>query len=308
MSKRLQVLLILTLLLGSSFAFSQGKKYVVGILPVDDESTESLTEFLPNGLTMLLYNHMREMPNIEPILLGPGGLYDPESRDWLQEYGKRAHVDVLLISRLLPTIKVNEHHRRLVFAIEMMDVKSGTVSSKLVNDTVEVKTDDLFSTLSTSYITSKTTSGFLAFIFKDPSDFEKQNLGKASLKLVDWTKDSLQTTLPPLAAAPSGTDDSTPTPPCGVVFRIRFMTKHAIAKGYTLLVDDTDQSSAIDDGIATFSIAGGPMVVRVQIPDPPYGLPIQKLYQTSTNFACSAQTQSLTMEIGAAGEALLRWE
>jgi hypothetical protein len=308
MRKSLKILSTFAILLATLNACAQGKQYVIGILPVDDESTESLTEFLPTGLSMLLYNHMLDLPNIQPVLLGPGGLYDPGSKDWIQEYGKKSHVDVLLISRLLPTIKVNDRHRRLSFAIEMMDVSTGTVSPKMVNDSVEVQTADLLTTLGTSYISSNTTSGFFANLFRDPSDFEKQHLGKAALKLVDWTNSSLQTSLPSLVVSPSGAPVNAKSQVCRMSFRIRFMTKHSIAKGYSLLAADKDQSSSVNDGIATFDTADGPLVIRVQIPDPPYGIPVQKLYQTSTIFSCSNPAHLLTMEIGAAGETLLRWE
>jgi len=263
---------------------------------------------LPTGLTMLLYNHIRDMPNMEPVMLAPGGLYDPNSQDWIQEYGKKSHIDAMLISRLLPTIKVNDRRRRLVFAIEMMDVKTGKVSPKLVDDTVEIQTSDLAMTVANGYISADERASLVASFFKNSADFEKQRLGTASLKLVDWTKSQLQSSLPTLVASPSGTAAEAKTPPCPITFRIRFMTKHSIAKGYVLLANDTDQSTTINDGIAAFSIPGGPLVIRAQIPDPPYGIPTSKLYQASTILTCSSQPQSLTMEIGAAGEALLRWE
>ena len=308
MHKVPRILLTFAILLMTGSAFAQANRYVVGILPVDDESAETLTETLPTGLTMLLYNHIREMPNLEPILLAPGGLYDPGSKDWIQEYGRKSHVDAMLISRLLPTLKVNDRRRRLVFAIEIMDVKTGNVSARLVDDTVEIQTSDLAMTVANGYISADERASLVASFFKNSADFEKMRIGTASLKLVDWTKSQLQSGLPALGASPSGTAADAKTPPCPMTFRIRFMTKHSIAKGYVLLANDTDQSTAINDGIASFAVPGGPLVIRAQIPDPPYGIPLSKLYQASTLHTCSSQPQSLTMEIGAAGEALLRWE
>jgi hypothetical protein len=308
MHKVPRILLTFAILLMTGSAFAQANRYVVGILPVDDESAETLTETLPTGLTMLLYNHIREMPNMEPILLAPGGLYDPGSKDWIQEYGRKSHVDAMLISRLLPTLKVNDRRRRLVFAIEIMDVKTGNVSARLVDDTVEIQTSDLAMTVANGYISADERASLVASFFKNSADFEKMRIGTASLKLVDWTKSQLQSGLPALGASPSGTAADAKTPPCPMTFRIRFMTKHSIAKGYVLLANDTDQSTAINDGIASFAVPGGPLVIRAQIPDPPYGIPLSKLYQASTLHTCSSQPQSLTMEIGAAGEALLRWE
>jgi len=287
MHKVPRILLTFAILLMTGSAFAQANRYVVGILPVDDESAETLTETLPTGLTMLLYNHIREMPNMEP---------------------RKSHVDAMLISRLLPTLKVNDRRRRLVFAIEIMDVKTGNVSARLVDDTVEIQTSDLAMTVANGYISADERASLVASFFKNSADFEKMRIGTASLKLVDWTKSQLQSGLPALGASPSGTAADAKTPPCPMTFRIRFMTKHSIAKGYVLLANDTDQSTAINDGIASFAVPGGPLVIRAQIPDPPYGIPLSKLYQASTLHTCSSQPQSLTMEIGAAGEALLRWE
>lgn len=288
-------------------AVAQPSTYVVGVLPVDDESGESVTEILPPGITTLLYAHLSEMPNVQPVLLSPGGLYDPNSQDWIQQFGRKSHVDALLISRLLPSVKINDKRRRLNFAIEVMDVGSGKVSARLTNSDVEVKTQDLFVSEAYGRVTSKVPSFLALKYFLNYEEFEKERLGAAALQLVDWTKSSLGTLLPTLVASPSGPAQVRAGAACPMTLRIRYTSKRGIAKGYSLLVNKTDQSTAVDDGIASFSMASGPLLIRVTIPDPPYGLPTQKLYLASTLHDC-AGPQNLSVDIGAAGEAYLRWE
>lgn len=296
--------LCLLLLSASSSVFAQAR-FAVGILPVYDQSAESLTEFLPSGLAMLLYKHMSGSPFLEPVLLGAGGLYDPNSVDWNNEFGRKTHVGALLITRLYPTIRVNDRKRRLKFSFQILDVATGKLSREFTNDSVEIPTEDLFNSAVSTYVSTSST-GF----FRSSDDFEKQKLGKAAAKLADWTIDQLPVTL--TAQSVAQTANQPPAQPvsatCQVTFTIRFVAKHSIAKGYTVFVNDTDQSSAVKDGIATFIMAGGPIVVRATIPDPPYGVPTEKLYQASTDLLCDSVTRTLDMDIGTAGEAILRWE
>lgn len=289
-------------------AMAQAPRYVVGILPVYDESAETLTENLPSGLTMLLYTHLREVSNLQPVLVAPGGLYDPESRDWLQEFGRKSHVDALLIARLRPTIRINERKRKLNFTVELMNVSSGEVSQKMANTDVEVATSDLFNSAEHGFLSTAAPSGFFDKLFMSPEDFEKQKIGAASLKLVNWSRDWLEAQLPRYAPIPSGSVADPFTPACAMSFRVRYVTKRGIAKGYGLLINNTDQSTSEVEGVAKFSIAGGPLVARVIVPDPPYGLPMPKLYMVSTDHSCTREEHLLTMEVGAAGEAYLRWE
>jgi len=298
--------LVFSLLVSSGSLASAQSRFAVGILPVYDQSAESLTEFLPNGLAMLLYKHMRESPTLEPVLLGAGGLYDPNSLDWNNEFGKKAHVDALLITRIYHTIRVNDHKVRLKYSLQILNVATGTLSPELTNDSVEVPKEDIFpsdAATAATYVSSNS-SGF----FRSSDDFEKQKLGKAAAKLANWTIDQLPGILIAQSVAQTAGQSMPITPPCKVSFKIRFVAKHSIAKGYTVFVNDTDQSSAVNDGIATFMMAGGPIVVRATIPDPPYGVPTEKLYQTSTGLLCDGVTRTLNMDIGTAGEALLRWE
>jgi hypothetical protein len=293
---------VLSLLLLAPLAHAQ--KIAVGILPVYDATAEPLTETLPPSMTFMLYKHMSTVPGVQPFLLSPGGLYDTAADDYNREYGRRAHVDVLLITRLLPSIKTKGRKIRMVFEVRLLDVASGKAAAPAVNDTIELAPEDLLDSLGSNLGSVYTTYK----IFRpNSSDFEKQPLGKAALKLVDWTDGVVQTTAPTIASAPTAAPLPA-TAPCKITFRVRYNSKHTSSKSYSVLVDDEDESSTIQEGLATFSIPGGPITFRVHTNDEPYRLPTEKLYQISSINDCSAPTHAAVMEIGAAGEAFIRWE
>jgi len=306
--------LLLAACLGFFFTASLAQaqqRYVVGILPVYDQSAEELTENLPNGLVMLLFKHLRSSAVIEPVLLSAGGLYDPGSDEWNREFGRKAHVDALLITRIYKPQRVNDHKSRLKVSIQLMDIATGALGPEQTNADVEVNTSDLLAygksavnmLASNTYISSQS-SGF----WRSSEDFEKQPMGKAARKLADWAID----VMPAALAAQSVKQDGTATPPegasCEVHFKVRFIAKHSIAKGYTMFANDQDETSTVNDGLATFPMPSGLTVVRLQIPDPPYGVPTQKLYQSSTSVVCDGSPHNLNFDIGPAGEGLLHWE
>jgi hypothetical protein len=281
---------------------AQAKRVVIGVLPVYDNSGESLTENLPVNLTYMIYRDLAKNDAYEPALLSPGALYDPESVDTITDYAARAKADVVLISSILPCIKVNNLKCRLQMEVQLVNVGSGKSGAKAKNDTVEVATVDLLRTVAATYVSSN-----YASFLKGPEDFEKQPLGKSAVKLADWTRGYIGSTLPGLNAAPTGTGAEGKPIPCDMDVHVRYVTKHSVSKAYTLIVNDKDETSAIKDGIAHFTMQSGPIVIRLQATDPPYRMPIEKMYQSSAILDCSA-SHDLTMDIGSAGDLLTHWQ
>ncbi len=291
------------LLLASSSAFAANQRIVLGILPVYDATAESLTESFPPNLTFLIYQGLLKNPDINPVLLSPGGLYETEGEDWIVDYARKAKVDVVLVTRLLPSLRVNDRHRQIKFEVQVLDVSAGKRSLKALNDTVQVATSDLFAVASNTN-PSATYRNF----FGTPQDFQKQPLGKAALKLVDWTQAYLTSTLTALQPSRSGADPVSSSAPCQVSFRVRYVAKKTASKSYSILANDRDESSTIREGVAQFPMEPGPLAVRVQVVDAPFRMPIERLYQDSTLLDCYSKEHTLVMELGNAGEALLHWE
>jgi hypothetical protein len=303
MSRTISVLFAAFLSLAAmASAAANNKPTVVGILPVYDSSAKSLTDALTPNLTYMIYRDLLANPALQPVLLSPGGLYDPEAVDWISEYAAKAKVDVVLISTLLPCIKVNDRRSRLNLQVRILNLANGTLSAKAVNDTIEVKNDDLFSYVETSYVSS-TVKGF----FKGPKDFEKHALGKAARKLAGWTREYAVTTLSVTDVPPTDVEPSSRPASCAIDFHISYLKKKSVAKFFSVIADDMDESSTITDGTAHFAVPGGPLVLRLQVNDAPYGVPVETLYQASTILDCSGRTH-LVMEMGNAGDSLLHWQ
>ena len=265
----------------------QGKRVVIGVLPVYDNSGQSLTENLPVNLTYMIYRDLLKNEAYQPILLSPGALYDPESIDTITDYATKAKADAVLISSILPCIKVNNLKCRLQLEVKLVDVA----------------TVDLLRTVAANYVSSN-----YASFLKGPEDFEKQPLGKSAVKLVNWTDGYISSTLPTLDVKPTGVEVAGKQTTCDLDVHVRYVTKHSVSKSYTLIVNDKDETTAIKDGVGHFDMPSGPIFLRVQATDPPYGMPIEKLYQTSAYLDCSSPKRDLDLDIGSAGEMITHWQ
>ena len=284
-------------------ATAQGKRIVIGVLPVYDNSAQPLTEDLPVNLTFMLYRNLLNSTNFEPVLLSPGGLYDPDSLDWVADYAAKAKIDVVLICSILPALKVNEHRSRLKLEAQLMNVATGKLSAKVLNDTVEISNNDLFSNIAATYVSSN-----IRGYFKSSEDFDKQPLGKAAVKLVDWTRAYVATAVSTLEVANTGDDPPSKPATCPINFSIKYVKNKSAAKSYTLLANNKDETSTLKDGVAQFPASSGPLALRIQVMDAPYGTKIEKLYQTSTVLDCGGTQSTLVMEMGNAGESFLHWQ
>jgi hypothetical protein len=284
-------------------AVAQGPRTVIGILPVYDNSGQSLTENLPVNLTYMIYRDLLTNAAYEPVLLNPGGLYDSDSVDSIMDYAAKAKVDVLLVSSILPCVKVNDRRCRLKMDVRMVNVATAKASAKALNDSVEVANSDLFSSIAATYVSS-TYAGF----FKGPQDFEKQPLGKGAMKLVEWTRGYVASTLPAMDVTPTGTASAGKPATCDMDVHIRYVTKKSASKSYTILANEKDETSRIKDGAAHFPMQSGPVMLRFEVKDAPYGMPVEKLYQASTILDCSASSQALNIDVGSAGDLLLHWQ
>jgi hypothetical protein len=293
--------ILLLALLAVRIGSAQGRP-VVGIMPVYDDSAENLTEALPLNMTYLIYERMRTHSSVQPVLLSPGGLYDPESLDWARQYGRKAHVDVVLISKLLPTARISDRKRRLNFEVKWLDVASGKLSEPQTNSSIDVSTSDLLTDMASGYSLFGTYKG----LFPNSEEFLKVPLGKAALKLSDWIELQVGPTLTSLGTVATGGPEPKPQT-CEFSFSVRYAARHSTSKSLSVLVDDKDETSTLKEGHATFPMQSGPMSFRVQVNDAPYGMPAEKQYQISTTANCEA-SRTAVLELGTAGEGFIKWE
>jgi len=87
---------------------------------------------------------------------------------------------------------------------------------------------------------------------------------------------------------------------------ITYAYKHAASHTYLLLVNGLDQSLNMRDGIANFTAPEGEMLLQFSVNDAPYKLQKEPMYQLSTQHNCA--TKSLTVDLGASGDAHAKWE
>ena len=285
------------LLCAAANAQSSSAPLRIGVLPTYDSSGENFTETLPVNLSYLTYFELLKSPSIQPVLLAPGGLYEPASTSFVAEYARRVGVDKVLIINMLPTRPVGKTHRNLSVEAQMLDVTTGSLSDKLVNNDVSVASVDLQTVLVAVF----------GGLFSSQRDYVNTPLGKSTLKLAQW--------LAAFAANAPGASGSGPAatstsggPACSMNLRIHYTSKRTSSKSYQIFINDKDETPAVKDGVATFTMAAGPLAMRFNTQDPPYALPTEKLYQISTIHDCTSPNHTAVIDIGAAGEALIHWE
>jgi hypothetical protein len=295
--RRVTIALVFLTILGFALPLlAQGNQVVLGILPVYDSTAERYGNHLAPNITYMLFQHFQGAPNIQPVLLSPGGLYEPTADDWITEYAQKSKVDAVLLATLLPSVKEGERHRYLQFEVQLLDVASGKRSGKASNGDVKVSLLDL---------------GFADTthrnIWGQGQVFARQPLGKAAAKLVDWTEYYVRTTLPRMSLAASGLTAPAPAS-CQVQFRVRYKQRNSSSKVYSLIANDKEESATINEGVARFPATSGLLAIQVHVEDAPLRMPTQDLYQSSTTLDCGSSNHTLVLELGSAGEGFLRWE
>jgi hypothetical protein len=292
-----KVTLVFVVVIGFTLpVVAQSGRVVLGIVPVYDSTAEKYAQHLAPNITYMLYQELQKLPDIQPVLLSPGGLYDPTADDWITEYGQKSHVDAVLIATLLPSVKDGNRHRFLRFDVQLLGISDGKRSDKALNDTTKVNVMDLVFADNTH-----------RNVWGLGKQFADQPLGKAAAKLIDWTEEYLRKTISPMNLAHSGTSVAR-SGQCEMTFQVRYKQKNTSSKAFSVTANDKEQSSTIKEGVARFSASSGPLALRVQVEDAPLRMPTQELYQSSTMLDCASSQHALTLELGSAGEGLLRWE
>lgn len=268
-------------------------KVSVGILPTYDSSGERGIGTLVKALPPILFDKLGRT-TVQPVMLNPGGLYSPLEEEWFLEYGRTAGVDALLITSVTEQVKKTG---RLLVESELVEVASGKRSSKFVAST-RFKRDDL----------DKSWRFDGVAFFGRSKEFERERLGKAARKLADSLSESAA--LQALSLVREGTfrpRSFASSDRCPIQVRVRYTQKNAASKNYGLILNGREESLGLVDGVATTMVSAGPIVMHVVLPDAPYKLPIQDSYSANTHLDCTQSEKTLVLDVGAAGEAHLRW-
>jgi len=296
-----------------------GPKVLLGILPVLDISGEPYGEFFAQNLTYMIFNQLRRSDRIEPRMLNPGGLYSTYSEDWIQDYGQQAGVDAVLISVFPRSKQPKGGDLTLQLETQLMELKGDQRSPTMTNNTSSKVTNYASITkseleVSIGAMSSTSAGGFLATLLGVGSwvpavkKFEKQPLGKAARRLAEGAGNHALAEAPSLVPEGSALPHPLSKESCSIQFRVLYTHKKAASKAYDLAINDREESLGLQDGMATVLLSTGPVVARVVVRDAPYKTPIQRSYYADTYLDCGRPERTLALEVGAAGEALLRWQ
>lgn len=271
----------------------------VGILPTFDEGGESFGPVFSQYLTMMLFHNLEQQHGIAPVLLNPGGVYTPSSDEWIADYAQRADVDEVLVTAFEKPIAPKQGDWILTVRSEMIDVASGKRSDPWKQSATIEKRNAAVQYGIDTY--------FHDIAFVEPSKaFEKQPLGKRARNIADAISADVPAHITNQAKRPA--PQSVDSGPCAVNFKIRYSSKNASSHAYNALVNGRDETlNAKDDGLP-LTVKSGPLLIQAQVQDAPYKLPKQPIYQANTYVNCSAAQHNLVLDIGAAGEALLKWQ
>lgn len=277
-----------------------------GLFPVYDSSGETHGDDLAGYLTPAIYQAFKEAGR-ELVLMNPGGSYSLLDEAASLEYGRSAGVHVVLISRLAPTrrLKPDDASPSLQVEVKAVDVASGTtLQSFTVSQQVNRKD------LEKGFDKGPGTHQFLVVLEKSSDKsraVEKQALGKTVRRIAEAIRTSVLAFKGAAVVYPSAALHPGPFPPsCEIDFTVRYTRQRSSSKGYTLFVNDRDESTSVNfDGAAALKLIPGLNIFEVAVKDPPYRLALQKRYVMNRWVECSAQERHLVLEIGGGGEALL---
>ena len=294
---------------------AEAQKVSVGIAPVFDGCGENFGPVVVQHLTLFVYQDLLKSPVVAPSLLSPGGVYSPLDMSWLVDYvHDRSDINLLLAGTLKPI--QNPDKRRWIIPVEFSLLKASSGES-LATWMV------LFEIASRKTLTdygdieqATNLRGQKTYVYTTiPSRrFEKQPLGKATAHLAKDVRETLEEKLASLGLAkPAGqtapdsetVPQSTP-PSCPLNLKITYGYKHSASHSYMLLANGEDQSTNLKDGVSSFSVPEGELLLQFSVKDAPYKLEKEDLYQLSTQHSC--KFNNLTVDLAQGGDAHPRWE
>jgi hypothetical protein len=283
-------------LLFSLAAFAQKtppSRVSLGIAPVFDASGDPWGEDLAAHITFMMFDELRNQ-SVYPVLINPGGVYNPMDEDWIREYGKQSGVDAVLVTTLQRSQRPREGDWTLKVEALVIEVNgSGRSPSQLFTQSINRRNlYERFGVVDSGGLPGRA--------------YEKQPLGKYAKRFAESAARYALANLAGVVRA--GSVPAIPTGgPCEVAIRVKYPNKSE-SQAYQLVVNDREESLWIKQGVARVQVKGGVMLMLAKMQDAPYRLPVQNVYQATTLVDCSQARRDLTLEIGPAGEGLLVWQ
>jgi len=305
MKSLLRFAVICTFLLAPLAGFSQTPatpKVSIGILPVYDASGEDYGEIFTQNMTHMLFTAFQK-GDMQPILLNPGGAYTPLDTDLIKEYAGMSGVDAVVFSTMEMPVKPKRGDYTIKVSAQVMDVKTGKLSDPFeYAESIDRR----------NAIVEGGYSGFMhsmGWATTASRRFDKQPLGKIADAMANDMRNDATRAIPMLGTQGTFVTPAISDSECDVSFRVAYPDKRSISKSYGLIVNGKEESLWLKEGVASISMKSGPALIFVNVNDAPYRLPVQHMYEANTFVDCTRPSpQSLALEIGGAGEAVLKWK
>ena len=270
-----------------------GPRYAVGVAPVFDASGDPWGEDMAAHVTLMMFDELRSQ-SVFPVMISPGGVYNPLDEDWIREYGKEAGVDVVLVTTLQRSDRPRSGDWTLKMESFLLEVNGSGRSTPTVY------------TQSTNRRNLYQEFGAVGMGGIPSRAFEKQPIGKIARHFAEGAAKYAQGNVNGVSRA--GTAPTLPASgSCEVAIRVKYPNKSE-SQAYQLVVNDREESLWVKQGVARVQTKSGVLVMQVKTQDAPYKLPVQSVYQMSTVMDCARPEKNLTLSIGPAGEGLLAWQ
>jgi hypothetical protein len=316
--------LAMGLALAALTASGLAQRTSIGIAPAFDAGGDDFGPAVVEHLTLFTYQDLLPNKQFAPVLLNPGGVYTPLDTTWLTEYVQdRPGLELLLLETLKPIVNGDKGSWTIMIQVDLLDAKTGdskgswtvseteksasswlTRSTAMISSAVSQTVSQKASQYGVDQKTSENGFGLLT-----SADFDKQPLGKTTQHLADLIRDSLPAHLGGFTHTGAVKVDAVPVPasaPCPVHTRITYGYKHSASHSYTLLANGLDETTTIQDGISTFNVPEGPLLLQFSLHDAPYRLSAEPVYQLTTSHSC--KTGTLVIDMGQGGDAHDHWE
>jgi hypothetical protein len=256
----------------------------IGIMPMYDASAEDVGRQFTEQSTLMLFQELQAKGS-DATLLNPGGIYLVSDIDLIRAMAQPLRIPAVLITSIRQVARPPRgKHGDWFIEIEasLLDVGSGN-STPLPLVREKVRPEDLVVETYHGHFWGTTGS----------RPFASQRIGKIAHTIIQQI----------VASLPSQAHIATPAKQIGTAstcpgsFRIVFPNQR-LSKIYDLLIDGSEESIQISDGIAPLSLSSAPHLIMLHLADPPYKVPLQHLYLFNFVFDCAHSSLRALLQPG----------
>ncbi len=323
---------LFALLLSVHFASAADKVFRVGVLPVHDRTRDVFREAYGDNLRRFLLEELVEL-GLQPVFLNTGPSFDHADQELIRDLAREAKTEAVLATQLVAVVsKSSWKDFQAGLPTDGLAIDGTTASARVQAENVAsaeipklVSRGDAVLVVEAALApVSDLTSRHVFFVsadirrsfFKELADldapgsssrrFRDTATGRAALMAAREIAGQLNSLLAASDIQPTGIQPK-PGGVCSLTFTVRFSDGRG-SRNYTLAINGKELTHTLRNGRAKLEVPGGLFQARITVQDAPYGLGIQPAYDANSFIDCPDRPKTAILEIGAVGEATLRWE